>query len=73
MIQHYNKYKPTVKFCKFSVKVWGCVSSRDIRELHIFNGEITKEYYKDFLKKKLTRSVIGFEFADPDDPIIQLQ
>lgn len=56
------------KFGTFSVIVFGgCVFSKAVGELRLFNDVMTKECYIDILKQKLTRSADNFEFVDPSD------
>jgi len=47
--------------------VWGCISSKGVGELRIFNDIMTKEFYLDILKNELSRSAHNFGFVNPEN------
>lgn len=55
---------PTVKHGKFSVMVWGCISSKGVGNLVFIDGKMDKNQYLDILKNNLESSAIKFGIKD---------
>ncbi len=65
---------PTVKFGGGSIMVWGCLSARGTGRLHIIEGRMNGEMYRDILDKNLLPSTRklkmkrGCTFQQDNDP-----